>query len=118
MNMKSQFKNMIIRFIEKIHFKAFGHPMSFEMKSFLGNLSWSFVSGALVLPLMMIVTTLAGRLIGPTEYGKYSLLLLINQFLIIFIFFGLDTTSVKYIAKARNFSEKKELLRLSLILFF
>lgn len=110
MTMKSRWKSLIIGFIEKIHFKAFGHPMSLEMKSFLGNLSWSFVAGALVLPLMMIVTTLAGRLMGPTEYGKYSLLVIINQFLIIFIFFGLDTTSVKYIAKARSFSEKKRVI--------
>jgi O-antigen/teichoic acid export membrane protein len=84
--------------------------MSKEMKNFLHGLSWSVVSGIIIMPIILLVNTLAGRLMGPTEYGKYNLLLIINQFLIIFIFFGLDTTIVKYISKATSFKSKKMII--------
>lgn len=103
-------KQVVVNAIERIHKKLFGHPVSREMKVFLGNLSWSFFTGISVMPLMMVIATLAGRFMGPVEYGKYSLLLVINQFVVIFIFFGLDTTSVKYIAKAKSFKDKGEVI--------
>ena len=78
-------KNKLVNIIEKIHFLIFRHNMSLEMKKFLSNLSWSFSIGIIVMPLTMLVTTLAGRFMGPVEYGKYSLLVIINQFLLIFI---------------------------------
>ncbi|MFA6423051.1 MAG: oligosaccharide flippase family protein [Patescibacteria group bacterium] len=103
-------KKKLFFVIEKIHQKIFGHEMSKEMKNFLHGLSWSVVSGIIIMPIILLVNTLAGRLMGPTEYGKYNLLLIINQFLIIFIFFGLDTTIVKYISKATSFKSKKMII--------
>ena len=91
-----------------MHYKIFASPMSGEMKTFLNYLSWSFFASVVATPIMMIVATLAGRFMGPTEYGKYNLVLIVNQFLVIFVFFGLDTTSVKYIAKAKTFLERKK----------
>ena len=103
-------KNKLILLIEYIHLRIFKHPMSPEMRSFCGNLSWSFFTGIFVMPLLLVITTLAGRFMGPVEYGKYSLLLVVNQFLVVFIFFGLDTTSVKNIAKAKSFADKKKII--------
>ena len=102
-------KTQIVILTEKIHYLLFRQKMSQEMKSFLGNLSWSLSIGLLIMPLMMLVNTLAGRFMGPVEYGKYNLILIINQFLIIFIFFGLDTTAVKNIAKAQSFQARKRI---------
>jgi len=84
--------------------------MSAEMSKFLGNLSWSFLSGFVTLPVLMVVTTLAGRIMGPTEFGKYSLVLVISQFLVAAEFFGLDTTTVKYLAKAKDFSVQSSII--------
>ena len=109
-------KKQIIILIEKIHFLIFRSKMSPEMRKFLGNLSWSISIGIIIVPLMMLVTTLAGRYMGPIEYGKYSLLIVINQFLLIFVFFGLDTVSVKNISKAETVRDKKKLI--SAILYF
>jgi len=103
-------KNKLVKFAKFLHLKIFSHEMSHEMESFLANLSWSFLAGLISLPLTMVVMTLAGRFMGPEEYGKYSLLLVVNQFLTILIFFGLDITSVKYIAKAKGFQQKKKVI--------
>ena len=102
-------RKIIINILEKLHIKIFHHPMSGEMKIFIKNLSWSFLAGMTAIPLIAI-TTLAGRFMGPTEYGKYSLLLIINQYITLFIFFGLDITSTKYIAKAQSDAEKKVII--------
>lgn len=106
-------KSAIISLIESLHQRLFGQSLSAEMRSFLGNLSWSFFAGLVSLPILLIVATLAVRLMGPVEYGKYNLLLVVNQLLILFIFFGLDTTTVKYIAKARSFDERKQIISAS-----
>jgi O-antigen/teichoic acid export membrane protein len=103
-------KAVLYHLAEKIHFKLFGHKMSQEMKQFLGNLSWSVSSGVIAVGISTVVTTLAGRFMGPEEYGKYSLLLVVYQFLVIFIFLGIDITSVKYIAKAKDFFQKKKIV--------
>ena len=104
--MKSKFINIL----QRIHLFLFKVPMSVEMKKFLGNLSWSLITGLITMPILMIASTLAGRYIGPVEFGKYNLLLVIYQFLAIFIFFGLDTTVIKYIAKARTDKEKTNII--------
>lgn len=106
--MRNKLKIRAILFLEKIHYKIFSAPMSDEMKVFFSYLSWTFFASMVATPIMMVVATLAGRFMGPTEYGKYNLVLIINQFLLIFIFFGLDVTSVKYLAKAQTFLDRKQ----------
>lgn len=103
-------RSRLISLVDYAHIKIFQQPMSSEMRKFLGNLSWSFTSGFIVLPTLMIVTTLAGRAMGPSEFGKYSLVLVISQFLVAAEFFGLDTTTVKYLAKAKDKAEKSSII--------
>ena len=78
------------------------------MRQFLGNMSWSFYSGVIALPLMMIVSTLAGRYMGPAEFGKYNLIVLFSSYVLIFVFFGLDIASVKAIVKAKSDDDKSK----------
>lgn len=101
------FKKRIVIFVEFIHLRIFGHEIGVEMKNFLVNLSWSFLSGSVVMGTMVLILTLAGRLMGPTEYGRYNLLTIISQFLVIFVFLGLDISTVKSIAKSKSIEEKQ-----------
>ncbi len=93
--------------IETIHLLIFGQKMSDRMRKFLANLSWSFFAGVISMPVFMVIVTLAGRFMGPAEFGKYNLVLLINSFAIVFAFFGLDISTIKRIAKAKTLAEKK-----------
>ncbi len=85
--------------IEKIHLRVFGNEMGEEMRTFLSHLSWSFVGGGIASSVMMVVNIAVGRLIGPTEFGKYSLVLTLSQIFLIPILFSLDTVSTRYIAE-------------------
>lgn len=105
----TKMQRLSIQTSEKIHQIIFGHSMSQEMRRFLSNLSWSFLAGIIVLPLMMLLISIAGRLIGPSEFGKYSLIVVISQLLVVLAFFGLDTTTVKYLAKERTEAGRRAL---------
>jgi O-antigen/teichoic acid export membrane protein len=101
-------KNFIIKIVEKLHLLIFGHKMSDQMKKFMVNLSWSFYSGAVSTPISIIIGTLAGRFLGPKEYGNYNLVILISSYIIVFAFCGLDTSATKRIVKANSRKEKDE----------
>ncbi|MFA6963164.1 MAG: lipopolysaccharide biosynthesis protein [Patescibacteria group bacterium] len=103
-------KKRLVQFVEKVHLKVFGHEMGDEMRSFLTRLSWSFLSGIGALPILMLITTLAGRFMGPIEYGKYNLMLVANQYLIIFIFLGLDTVLIRSIARDPSVKARKRVI--------
>ncbi|MBU6389254.1 oligosaccharide flippase family protein, partial [Patescibacteria group bacterium] len=86
--------------------------MSEQMVFFLSNLSWSFAAGVVVLGATVIISTIGGRLIGPYEYGQYNYILVITQFIILFAFWGLDTSAIKAIAKStdNSNSEKQKII--------
>lgn len=106
MTMREIIRNRTIELIEAIHLRIFGHPIGLEMKKFLVNLSWSFFGGIISSVVILAINIFVGRLIGPEEYGKYSLALVIVNYLFILIFFGIDISSVRAIAKSKN---KKEI---------
>ncbi len=99
-------KKVFLKLAESSHIFIFGHGMGNKTRIFLDHLSWSFVGGLLASMTMLGVNVVAGRLMGPVEYGKYGLVLVISQMLMIPIIFGLDITSVRSISMAKNASEK------------
>ena len=115
--MISFFKIKLIKIAEILHLRIFGHEMGDEMRKFLGNLSISFLGGAIYSVLLFAVSILAGRFLGPVNYGKYALYTALFSFLTIFISFGLETTIVRLAAKA-NEERKKRILSTFIIFFF
>lgn len=99
-------KKKLISTLEFIHLKLFGHEMSDVMRIFLGHLSWSIMGGIFASAIMMLINILAGRLMGPDEYGRYNLLITLSQLLVIPILFGLDTSSVIAISASKNIKDK------------
>ncbi|MFA5158291.1 MAG: oligosaccharide flippase family protein [Patescibacteria group bacterium] len=100
-------KEILINISEKLHRRIFGHEMSPTMRQFLGNLSWSiggYIIGGLII---FVVNILAGRILGPAEYGKYNLITAIGSFFSVFMIFGFDATATKYISASNTEEEKK-----------
>ncbi len=110
------FKKKLIVLIEFVHLKLFGHEMSGTMRNFLSHLSWSLMGGIFASAVMMIINILAGRLMGPDEYGKYNLLITLSQLIVIPILFGLDTSSIISISNSKDQKEKK--LNITTSLYF
>lgn len=98
-------KRPLVALVEKIHLKLFGHEIGQEMKVFIVNLFWSIFGGGLAAVCVLAVNIIAGRLMGPAQYGQYSLVLVIVSYCLVPIYFGLDLASVRAIAKSKDSSE-------------
>lgn len=110
-------KRKIMSIAEVLHLRIFGHEMSDEMRKFLGHLSWSFFGGIIASGILFVVNILAGRWLGPVEYGKYGLVIAISSIFIIPMTIGIDNASIYYIAKSESEEEKKKYLSSSFFLF-
>lgn len=93
-----------------IHKKIFGQGMSEVMENFIRNLSWSFWGTLISASFFAIINVVAGRLLGPSEYGRYNFILSIVNILSIPIILGLDVTSIHFIVNSKNSEEKKQYL--------
>lgn len=92
-------RKKFFRVAEIIHLRIFGHEMGAEMRKFLGHLSWSFFGGVIAAAIMFAVNIIAGRWLGPEEYGKYSLVFLLSQIFLIPMVFGMDMAISRAISK-------------------
>ena len=113
--MISSIKLKLISIAEIAHLRIFGHEMSDEMRGFLKNLSWSFFGGFIAAGIMFALAIIAGRWLGPVEYGKYNLVLLIAQFFTIPMLLGMDISVLQKIVKAGDSNKRKELISSSLL---
>ena len=91
-----------------IHKYLFGHNMSVTTHLFLRDISWSFMGGAVSGIVLLITNILVGRLLGPTEYGKIAIMSTIAQIIIIFVSFGMDRASMRFIAMQDTNERKAE----------
>ena len=101
-------KKKLINIVEKIHISVFGCTMSDEMRVFLDNLSWSFFGGVVSGLLLFVATVIAGRYLGPEEFGKYSLMVATSQFFVIPMLLGMGVASVRFISKTKELAKKKK----------
>ncbi|MBP9751313.1 MAG: oligosaccharide flippase family protein [Candidatus Moranbacteria bacterium] len=99
-------KQKFFRLAEIIHLRLFGHGMGEEMRKFLGNLSWSFFGGVIAAGIMFAVNILAGRWLGPEEYGKYNLVFLMAQVFFIPMLLGMDVSAARAVSIADANKEK------------
>lgn len=90
-------KKILLSKVEIFHLYIFGHKISRQMKDFLKNLSWSFFGGMIAGIVLFAVNILAGRWLGPNEYGKYSLIVAISFFLVAPMTLGLEVSASRFI---------------------
>lgn len=93
-------KRKILIIAEALHLRIFGYAMSDEMRKFLGNLSWSFFGGIIAAGIMFVVNILAGRWLGPEEYGEYNLTFLVAQVFSIPMILGMDVAAARAVSIA------------------
>lgn len=79
-------------------------------KAFLTNMSWSFLGGIISAILLLLSNVLAGRFLGPTEYGKFNLIASLSQILFVFLIFSMDRTSLRFISKEKTRAGKARML--------
>lgn len=97
-----RFKKKAILSIELLHLRVFGHAMSDEMRKFLRNISWSFGAGLLSAVIMFSANILAGRFLGPSEFGRYNFILSLATSVTFFFLLGNNQSSVRYISDRKH----------------
>ncbi len=111
-----ELKLKLIKLVEYIHLKFFGHEMSDTMRNFLRSLSIVSIGMIISSVAMFVVYIIGARMIGSIEFGKFQLIYTMAQFIMIPMLFGLNTASVKYIAEEKVCVKRKEYAGNSLLL--
>ncbi len=108
MDSKQLQKNSLI-FINQLHLKIFGHQMGPTTNRFLKGLAWLSWGSLISIGLLFITNLMAGRWLGPTQYGKYSLVISLNPLLITTMMLGFNTAAIKYISVAKSKKQQRKI---------
>lgn len=99
-------KQKLFRFADIAHLRLFGYKMDGEMRKFIRNLSWSFFGGIIAAGTLFAINILAGRWLGPEEYGKYNLAFLMAQVFFVPMVLGMDVAVARAVSIAGVNKEK------------
>lgn len=106
----------VIEIVEKVHLYIFRSEMSDVMRNFLKDLSFVFFLMIIASSLVLVLNVVGARVLGADEFGIYQIVFVVAQFLMVFMIFGINTASTKYISNSNTTAEKKEIAFVSLLL--
>ncbi len=115
MNFKG--KEKFARFIEKVHLRVFGHEIGSVMRQFVEDLSFVFIFMFCASSLIFVFNVFGARILGVVEFGKFQIVLVGAQIAMIFMLFGINTSTAKYISESKIDNEKRQITSASFILF-
>ena len=99
-----------------IYSKVFHEKMSDETTNFFKNLSYVGFGTFIGMTFLFTFNVLVGRLLGPFEYGKFSLVQSISMFLYIPMIMGYHNAMVKYNAEDENYDRQRNVISTTYIL--
>ena len=111
-------KNFLQNIINYLYRLIFHEEISEKAKAFLKNISYFAFGTVISCFFSFIFNILAGRILGPIEYGKFALLNSIAMFLYIPMLPGLNTAMVKYVAEKDDFQSQSKIISAAFILIF
>lgn len=100
-----------------IYEKIFNEKINGDALSFISNISYIAIGTIVATIFSFTFNIIAGRL-GPSEYGKYTLVNTIAMFLYIPMLLGTSTAMVKYNSEKIDFDRQKTIISTSYILVF
>lgn len=93
-----------------VYRRVFNHEMSPAEADFVHSLSWVGAGTFIATGLLAVFSVLGGRLLGPEEYGKFTLIQSIAMFLYIPMLMGFDLAMLKYNAEKDELSRQKTIV--------
>lgn len=104
-----------LNLLEFFHVLVFKRESGKAMKNFIDNLSLSFIGFFFSSFVLFSLNIIVGRFLGPTDYGRYNLLLVIANIISIFILLGLNVSTTRFLAEDKSDIEKKKIISNSVI---
>jgi len=108
----------VIKLINLAYERVFHEKIGDEVKSFLKNLSYVAVGTLIATLLSFAFNILGGRILGPAEYGKFTLVQSVAMFLYIPMLLGFQTAIVKYTSEKEDFQRQSKIISTTFILVF
>ena len=110
-------KEVLDKIVLKIYKLVFGEEPTIAVDAFVKNLTFVGMGFGVSAVLGLATMILAGRILGPLEYGKYALIQAVAGFLSIPMLIGINTALIKHSAEKKNFNERKKIISTSYFLF-
>jgi O-antigen/teichoic acid export membrane protein len=104
--------------INTIYRMVFHEEVSFEVEKFIKNLSYVGIGTIVASVFSFSYNILAGRWLGPSEYGTFTLVQSVAMFLYIPMLLGFHTAMVKYNAEKVDFIRQRSIISTTYILVF
>lgn len=116
MSLKKSSYDWLKRFVEGIYFRVFGEEMTAGMRGFVKNLGYTGSSTFFVLFLGGVMQIVSGRIIGPSEYGKYTLIESTGQLLYMVMVLGISNSVIYYLAGTNNLNNQRSIAKTGFVL--
>lgn len=114
-NFLFKFYIKIISFFYKLIFKE---ELDESVIKFLNNLSYVGFGTIVSIIFTFTFNILAGRLLGPSGYGEFSLVQSIATFLAVPMFFGINYSMLKYNSEKEDFERQQKIISTTYIMIF
>src|SRR3989339_452663 len=101
-----------------IYQKISGKEASYNLMGFLNNFFYIAMGYGVTGVFIFVFEILAGRVLGPAEYGKYVLVNSLGLFFYFLMTLGLNNAVVYYLAKVNDFKSRQKIISLAYLLFF
>lgn len=98
------------KIIGKIYKKVFKEKVTLTIKTFFQNLTYVVLGYGVSAIFIFIFQIIAGRVLGPQEYGKYALIDSTSAFLYIFMTFGISTAAIKYNSEKEDYLRQQKII--------
>lgn len=109
-------KGAVRKAISSAYSVMFGKKPGPFAERFMKNLGYIFIGLALAKVFSLAFEIMTGRLLGPADYGKFTLIISISQFLYVPMLLGIGTALVKYLAEQKTEESRREVISTGLIL--
>ena len=109
---------LFIKLITTAYEKVSHEKMSDDVKEFFRDLSYVGLGTIVATIFSFTFNILAGRILGPSEYGGFTLVQSVAMFLYIPMLLGFSTAMVKYNAEKSDYDRQQRIISTTYILVF
>ncbi len=109
-------RDIVLNLMFFLYERVFHEKMGVEARNFVKNLLYIFIASGIAAILSVAFNISVGRILGPKEYGEFTLVQTIAMFLIVPMMLGLDNSIIKFTSEKKDFSNQSMIISTAFIL--
>ena len=116
--MKDFISKMFINFVTFFYERIFHDKMSDDVRKFFKNLLYVGLGTIVAMIFSFVFNIFAGRILGPSGYGEFTLVQSVAMFLYIPMLLGFNTAMVKFNSEREDLKRQRSIISTTYILVF